>query len=132
MEAWQVTLIVAAISASSGAITTFVNGLIEKRRKKREKDDNTQRILTKLDKVEKDVGDMTSRLDGFEKAQRITMQDRIGWLAEKYCDKGRISFSDYKMIKEMHDIYHHDLHGNGFLDTVMEDVGNLPKYGEKI
>ena len=128
MEAWQVTLIVAAIGSFSGAITALVNGFIEKRRKKREKDDNTQQILSKLDKVEKDVGNVTARLDGLEKAQRITMQDRIGWLAEKYCENGRISFSEYKMIKEMHDIYHHDLRGNGFLDTVMEDVGNLPKY----
>ncbi len=132
MEVWQVTLLVALLSASSGAITAIVNGVIEKRRKKREKDDDTQQILSKLDKVERDVSKITSRLDGLEKAQRITMQDRISWLAEKYCERGKISFSDYKVIKEMHEIYHHDLDGNGFLDTVMEDVGNLPKYGEQI
>ena len=59
--------------------------------------------------------------------EKITMQERIKRLAMKYCEKGEISTSDYAVIKEMHDIYHNDLGGNGFLTAVMDDVENLPR-----
>lgn len=127
METWQVTLIVAVISALSGAITATVNGVIEKRRKKREKDDSTARIMAKLNELESKINGLETRLEGLERAQRITMHERIKRLAAKYCEIGEISFSDYEVIKQMHTIYHNDLHGNGFLDGVMEDVDRLPK-----
>ena len=71
---------------------------------------------------------MEAKISGLERAQRITMHERIKRLAAKYCEAGQISFADYEIIKQMHEIYHNDLHGNGFLDAVMEDVDNLPKY----
>lgn len=126
MDAWQ-AIIVAVIAASSGAITAIVNGRIEARKKKREKDDNTDKILRKLDEMEATINGIETRISGLERAQRITMHERIKRLAAKYCEAGQISFSDYEIIKQMHDIYHNDLHGNGFLDAVMEDVDRLPK-----
>lgn len=119
MEMWQ-AILVALIAASSGAITALANSRIEARKKKREKDDSTAKILAKLDELE-------TKLGGLERAQKITMHERIKRLAAKYCENGQISYSDYEIIKQMHEIYHNDLHGNGFLDAVMEDVDNLPK-----
>lgn len=127
MEAWQVTLLVAVIGASSGALTTIISGIVEKIRKKREKDDNTQMILAKLNELESNISGVNDRLDGLENSQRITMHDRISWLATKYCEKGEIKYSDYQILKQMHEVYHNDLHGNGFLDDIMEDVANLKK-----
>lgn len=127
MEGWQVTLLVAAIGACSGSLSAIVNARIDARRKKKEREDNTKVILEKLDKLESKIVSVDSRLDGLEKAQKITMQDRIRWLATKYLEKGEISVADYKDLKTMHDIYHENLHGNGFLDDIMEDVSELPK-----
>lgn len=126
MGAWQ-AIIVALIAASSGAITAFVNSRIEARKKKMEREDGTKRILGKLDEMESKINGIEGRLDGLENSQRIILHDRITWLAAKYCDKGEISYSDYEILKQMHSIYHNDLHGNGFLDSVMEDVDRLPK-----
>ena len=126
MEMWQ-AILVALIAASSGAITAIANSRIEARKKKREKDDSTARILAKLDELETKINGLETRLGGLERAQKITMHERIKRLAAKYCEAGQISFSDYEIIKQMHEIYHSDLHGNGFLDSVMEDVDNLPK-----
>lgn len=123
---WQ-AVIVALIAAFSGAITALAKGWIESRQKKQEKDDSTKQILDKLDEMEKKLNNLEDRLGGLERAQRITMHERIKRLAAKYCEAGQISFSDYEIIKQMHEIYHNDLHGNGFLDAVMEDVDNLPK-----
>lgn len=126
MGAWQ-AIIVALIAASSGAITAFANSRIEARKKKMEQEDGTKRILGKLDEMESKINGIEGRLDGLENSQRIILHDRITWLAAKYCDKGEISYSDYEILKQMHSIYHNDLHGNGFLDSVMEDVDRLPK-----
>lgn len=126
MDFWQ-GIIIAVIAASSGAITAFVNSRIEARKKKREEEDNTKQIMDKLNEMETKLNNLESRLGGLERAQRITMHERIKRLASKYCEQGSISFSDYEVIKQMHSIYHNDLHGNGFLDAVMEDVDNLPK-----
>lgn len=127
MGAWQ-AILVALIAASSGAITAFANSRIEARKKKKEKEDDTKKILDKLDELEGKINDLNKRLGGLERAQKITMHERIKRLAAKYCENGQISYSDYEIIKQMHEIYHNDLHGNGFLDAVMEDVDNLPKY----
>lgn len=126
MEMWQ-AILVALIAASSGAITAIVNSRIEATKKKREKDDSTAKILAKLDELETKINGLEQRLGGLERAQKITMHERIKRLAAKYCENGQISYSDYEIIKQMHIIYHNDLHGNGFLDAVMEDVDNLPK-----
>ena len=126
MEMWQ-AILVALIAASSGAITAIVNSRIEATKKKREKDDSTAKILAKLDELETKINGLETRLGGLERAQKITMHERIKRLAAKYCENGQISYSDYEIIKQMHEIYHNDLHGNGFLDAVMEDVDNLPK-----
>lgn len=126
MEMWQ-AILVALIAASSGAITAIANSRIEARKKKREKDDSTAKILAKLDELETKINGLETRIGGLERAQKITMHERIKRLAAKYCENGQISYADYEIIKQMHEIYHNDLHGNGFLDAVMEDVDNLPK-----
>lgn len=126
MGAWQ-AILVALIAASSGAITAFANSRIEARKKKKENEDDTKKILGKLDELEREINGLNKRLGGIERAQKITMHERIKRLAAKYCENGQISYSDYEIIKQMHEIYHNDLHGNGFLDAVMEDVDNLPK-----
>lgn len=123
---WQ-AVIVALIAAFSGAITALANGWIESRKKKREKDDSTAQILAKLKELEDKIDNIEDRLGGLERAQKITMHERIKRLAAKYCEVGKISFDDFEIIKQMHSIYHNDLHGNGFLDSVMEDVERLPK-----
>ena len=84
-------------------------------------------ILAKLNELESNISGVNDRLDGLENSQRITMHDRISWLATKYCEKGEIKYSDYQILKQMHEVYHNDLHGNGFLDDIMEDVANLKK-----
>lgn len=123
---WQ-AVIVALIAACSGAITALVKGWIESKQKKDEGKQNTQQILDKLNELEDKLNGLEKRLGGLERAQKVTMHERIKRLAAKYCEAGQISFDDYEIIKQMHSIYHNDLHGNGFLDAVMEDVDRLPK-----
>ena len=126
MGAWE-TILIALIAASSGAITAFVNSRIEAKKNKDQEKNNTAQILSKLNELEDKINGLEERLGGLERAQKITMHERIKRLASKYCEAGKITFDDYEIIKQMHQIYHNDLHGNGFLDAVMEDVDRLPK-----
>ena len=123
---WQ-SVVIAVIAASGGAITAIVNARIEAKKKKREQEDSTGKILSKLNEMEDKIDCIEGRLNGLENSQRIILHDRITWLAAKYCDKGEVSYSDYEILKQMHQIYHNDLHGNGFCDGIMEDVDRLPK-----
>ena len=127
MEVWLVPILVALIGAGSASLTNLVTAWINKRRRKEEKEDSTQQILGKLDEIDGRITDLEGRLEGLKKAQKIMMQDRIRHLAEKYIEAGSISFDNFNDLKTMHEIYHNDLHGNGFLNDIMDDVKELPK-----
>ncbi len=127
MEVWLVPILVALIGAGSASLTNLVTAWINKKRRKEEKEDSTQQILGKLDEIDGRITDIESRLEGLKKAQKIMMQDRIRHLAEKYIEAGSISFDNFNDLKTMHEIYHNDLHGNGFLNDIMDDVKELPK-----
>ena len=90
MGAWQ-AIIVALIAASSGSITALVNSRIEANKKKKEKDDSTTQILKKLDELEGKITSIEDRIGGLERAQRITMHERIKRLAGKYCQCTRFT-----------------------------------------
>lgn len=58
---------------------------------------------------------------------QIVLYDRIKWIGRKYLAEGRVSLEDYEDLCKMHKVYHDSLHGNGFLDNLMDEVGKLPK-----
>ena len=58
-------------------------------------------------------------------AQKISMRDRIKWLAKKHIQAGEIDIDDLAILEEMYSSYH-DLGGNGYIETVMTCVRSLP------
>lgn len=53
---------------------------------------------------------------------RILLYDRIKYLGRKHIADGYITAEDLEDLTAMHKIYHDDLSGNGFLDTLMSQV----------
>lgn len=53
------------------------------------------------------------------------LQDRIKYLAKHYIADGEISAEDLEDLLRMHEVYH-KLGGNGYLDTLIGAVKNLP------
>ena len=74
------------------------------------------------------IKDRKSKDDGLEAGVRILLYDRIKHLCLKYCEVGHISSDDYEDLVKMHQVYHSNLHGNGFLDSEMTSVGMLPRH----
>ena len=60
-------------------------------------------------------------------ADRTILYDRIKHLAKSYIKRGWISVEEYEDLKRMHQVYHDDLEGNGFLDSIMAEVNKLEK-----
>ena len=60
-------------------------------------------------------------------ADRTILYDRIKHLAKAYIKRGWISVEEYEDLKRMHKVYHDDLNGNGFLDSIMEEIDKLEK-----
>lgn len=107
-----VTIIVAIIG--SGALSTLISGIFSicQNRKK--------------------------KTDGVTNGVQQLLYDRIKYLCKAHLERGRIATNDLADLERMHEIYHDDLDGNGFLDDLMQAVRKLPidpvlpgKKGEK-
>jgi hypothetical protein len=66
------------------------------------------------------------KADDTKVALRILLYDRIKHLGRDYINRGEISSEDLEDIISMHKVYHDNLNGNGFLDSIMAQVKNLP------
>lgn len=94
------TIIIAIIS--SGALSTLVSALFN---------------MWQSRKKEK---------DGVRAGMKMLLYDRIKHLGKSYIERGFITTDELEDLTEMHSIYHEELDGNGFLDTVMKNVKALP------
>lgn len=63
---------------------------------------------------------------GVTKGTQVLLYDRIKCLGRHYISEGEIDAEDLEDIIEMHRVYHNELGGNGYLDTLMENVKKLP------
>ena len=60
------------------------------------------------------------------RALRMILHDRIKYLGKRYIREGYVDAEDLRDLIAMHQCYHDDLKGNGFLDTIMLQVKELP------
>lgn len=60
-----------------------------------------------------------------KKAARLLMKTELRDLCERYIAQGWIYEDELDDIIAMHNCYHDDLNGNGFLDTLMKRVKDL-------
>ena len=56
----------------------------------------------------------------------MLLYDRIKHLGNSYIHKGYVTSEELEDLTAMHQIYHNNLNGNGFLDDLMSRVKNLP------
>lgn len=66
---------------------------------------------------------------GANEAVRLVLKDRLRYLCAHYLEQGWIYADELEDILAMHKCYHDTLNGNGYLDTMMGRVKNLPIRG---
>lgn len=98
MERW-IPVIVAIVG--SGALSALITGIFGERAAKKKLEDGTQ------------IG------------VRMILYAWIKSLGKEYIKRGYLSLEELEDLKTMHVVYHNDLKGNGFLDTLMDQVEKL-------
>lgn len=79
-------------------------------------------IMWKLQQKSKREG----QEDSIAKGIRMLLYDRIKHLGNSYIHRGYVTSDEWEDLTAMHQIYHNNLNGNGFLDDLMNRVKALP------
>ena len=95
----EVTIICAVIG--SNALTAIVGYFLNRQQKRDDKESGT------------------------EAGVRILLYDKIKYLGNKYINRGAMTADEYEDLRAMHEVYHNQLKGNGYLDDVMCKVREL-------
>lgn len=122
---WVLAIFGGAVGA---AIINGIFGLIGKRldRKAVKADREAEKAVIDCASRGAEIAAVGKRVDALYTASRLQMYDRIKYLGKSYISKGSITAEDLEDIIAMHNCYHTDLGGNGFLDNLMEQVKHLP------
>lgn len=64
--------------------------------------------------------------DGINVGVRTLLYNDIKTFAKTYIARGSITMEELEDLHTMHEVYHNNLDGNGYLDSVMSKVDSLP------
>lgn len=107
--------------AVGATIVSGVFGIITwKLNRKAEKEDKAE------EKAEEKENEEAVQLANLIVGVRTLMYDRIKHLANSYLKRGWITSEELEDLIAMHSVYHNELKGNGFLDSLMDRVKMLP------
>lgn len=107
-------IIIAVLSGSAlSALITQIGNYISERRKHKDSKEDTE-----------DARDAAVR-----QGMKLLLADKLQYLGLKFLDEGEITFTNRKMLNEMHSAYHNGLGGNGDFDGLMKEVNELPLKG---
>lgn len=122
-------------SALVSGVFPLIKWLLERRAHKEdrelEKADKGESIRTDIAAIKKTLDNLEEAVGGLTIAGQCTLFDRIEHLAKKHIEQGWISAEDLEKLIGMHRVYHDVLHGNGYLDTLMEKVKDLPVHDKE-
>ncbi len=65
-------------------------------------------------------------MKALKEGMKYILYDRIRWLSQAYISKCEVDFDDRRILHSMHSVYHNQLGGNGDLDSLMQEVNELP------
>ena len=114
--------------AAAAAFIKLIDNVIiwhlnRKASKEDKADEKAEAAKKDEEKWKKDTEDS---INGLKDGLRIIMLDRIRFLGQRYLKEGEIDFDDRRYLNEMNQVYHGSLGGNGDLNSLMEDVNDLP------
>lgn len=80
----------------------------------------------KIEKIEADMKTIHQDIMSLREGMRLILLDRIRYVGQSYLKEKEVDFDDRRLLKQMHNVYHENLGGNGDLDTLMKEVDDLP------
>ena len=110
----------AVVAGIFGLITWLLNRKAQKEDRKEDRADQEQKDLNA------EIDEIKVLLDNLIVAERTSMYDRIKHLGNVYLERESITSEELEDLISMHEVYHTVLKGNGFLDSLMAKVKELP------
>lgn len=96
-------------------------------RKAQKEDEAADREVVNCAARGQEIRDLKTQVNHLIVADRMILYDRIKHLAKSYIKLGYITVEEFEDLKRMHEVYHDNLDGNGFLDEIMKEVRKLEK-----
>lgn len=114
-------------NAFGAAIVAGLFGMWQWRQhRKAQKEDNAARNSAATQSARShEIRQLQGTVNSLIIADQTILYDRIKQLAKAYLKRQWVSVEEYEDLKRMHEVYHDDLCGNGFLDAVMDEVRKL-------
>ena len=110
----MIEIVIAILSGSAlSALITQIGSYLSDRRKRKDSKEDSE-----------DAKDAALR-----QGMKLLLADKLQYLGLKFLDEGEITFTNRKMLNEMHSAYHNGLGGNGDFDGLMKEVNDLPLKG---
>lgn len=102
---------------------SLIKWFLERRAKKADREEEKNTADSK--EREDGIAELRKDVDDLKVGLRMLMYDRIKHLAKSYIERGYITVEELEDLIDMHKVYHGPLHGNGFLDDLMDQVRHL-------
>lgn len=144
MELWKIVLTFLFGAGGLALINIVQERWKWKHERKATVEDREVEKEDKLDKISAQLSDYikkqdefnrqtSARLDGLDKqiqsqaeGMKYVLLDRILYIGQSYIKHGYATFDEKRRLREMHDVYHNALKGNGDADQIMKAVDELP------
>lgn len=110
----MIKIVIAILSGSAlSALITQIGSYLSDRRKRKDSKEDSE----------------DAKGAALRQGMKLLLADKLQYLGLKYIEEGEITFSNRKMLNEMHSTYHNGLDGNGDFDGLMKEVNELPLKG---
>lgn len=124
MEVWLAIVGGGVGAAVMSGIFGIIKWLLD--RKAQKEDRKEDKAEQKQQDFGKEIDEIKEQLGNLIIANRTSMYDRIKHLGNVYLERGSITSEELEDLISMHEVYHTVLKGNGFLDSLMAKVKELP------
>lgn len=124
LEIWKVVLGGAVGSACVAGIFGIIMWALN--RKAAKEDRKADREEQNEKKADSEMEDVKHTLDNLTIAMRTQLYLSIKRDGKSFLQRGSISAEELEDLVNAHKVYHDVLKGNGFLDSLMEKVKQLP------
>ena len=89
---------------------------------------DVEKIGAKVDRLTDDIKHINGRLEIIGKGTKMELFDTLyNWKKILVDDRGWASEAEKKEVKEIYEVYHDGLHGNGQGKVYFEQIMNLPE-----
>jgi len=136
MSLLEFIVAVVGIILGSSALTVALNNLqkrweLKQERKntvedrKEEKENKVEGLQNATESQEERLKALEAQVKFISEGIKYLLLDKILFLGAKYVRRNSISMEERKILREMHNVYHEGLHGNGDADFIMGRVEEI-------